>query len=118
MTDGATKPERMMSMPCIKVNSRLVETDNDGFLLDPAAWDEDVLRALADSDGIAELNDSHRKVIAYLRDYHKKYGSSPIIRKLCKDTGFTIIQLYNLFPSGPAYSANKLAGLPKPGGCV
>jgi tRNA 2-thiouridine synthesizing protein E len=41
-----------------------------------------------------------------------------MIRKLCKETGFTLQQIYELFPSGPAKGACKLAGLPKPTGCV
>jgi tRNA 2-thiouridine synthesizing protein E len=105
-------------MPYLMVNNRQIAVDDDGFLLDPGCWDEDVLLALAESDGIAEVGEGHRRVIAYLRDYHKKYRSSPIIRKLCKETGFTIIELYNLFPAGPVYGAHKLAGLPKPSGCV
>jgi tRNA 2-thiouridine synthesizing protein E len=41
-----------------------------------------------------------------------------MIRKLCKDTGFQLKYIYELFPSGPAKGACKIAGLPKPTGCV
>lgn len=105
-------------MATIQVKGRLVGVDEYGFLLDPACWDEDVLKTLAEAEGIAELNESQLRVINYLRAYHDKYGSAPIIRKLCKDTGLTIVQIYNLFPAGPAYGAGKLAGLPRPSGCV
>ena len=43
---------------------------------------------------------------------------APMIRKLCKETGFPLKKIYDLFPSGPAKGACKLAGLPKPTGCV
>ena len=43
---------------------------------------------------------------------------APMIRKLCKETGFKLNQIYEMFPSGPAKGACKLAGLPKPTGCV
>jgi len=105
-------------MPYIQVNDRKIEVDDDGFLVDPACWDEDVLKVLAEANGITNLNENHLKVIYYLRDYYSKYGSTPITKKLCKETGFTIIQIHNLFPAGPAYGAGKLAGLPKPSGCV
>jgi tRNA 2-thiouridine synthesizing protein E len=41
-----------------------------------------------------------------------------MIRKLCKETGFPLQKIYVLFPSGPAKGACKVAGLPKPTGCV
>jgi tRNA 2-thiouridine synthesizing protein E len=41
-----------------------------------------------------------------------------MIRKLCKETGFKLSYVYEMFPSGPAKGACKLAGLPKPTGCV
>jgi dissimilatory sulfite reductase related protein len=41
-----------------------------------------------------------------------------MIRKVTKDTGFPLKRIYELFPTGPAKGACKLAGLPKPTGCV
>jgi tRNA 2-thiouridine synthesizing protein E len=40
-----------------------------------------------------------------------------MIRKLCKGT-FPLKKIYELFPSGPAKGACKVAGLAKPTGCV
>ena len=47
-----------------------------------------------------------------------QFGIAPMIRKMCKETGFKLNEIYKLFPSGPAKGACKLAGLPKPTGCV
>ena len=44
-----------------------------------------------------ELTEDHWKVINYLRDYYKQYGIAPMIRKLCKDTGFPLKTIYELF---------------------
>jgi len=41
-----------------------------------------------------------------------------MVRSVCKTTGFPLMRIYDLFPSGPAKGACKLAGLPKPDGCV
>jgi dissimilatory sulfite reductase related protein len=41
-----------------------------------------------------------------------------MIRKICKDLGIDMKKLYELFPTGPAKGACKLAGLSKPTGCV
>ena len=95
-----------------------IEVDEDGFMLNPEEWNKDVAAALASTEGIDALNDDHWKVMNYLRDYYKEFGVAPMIRKLCKETGFPLKQIYELFPSGPAKGACKLAGLAKPTGCV
>lgn len=105
-------------MPSINVNGREIELDEDGFIVNPEEWDKDVAVALAAMEGITELTDDHWKVINYLRDYFKQFQIAPMIRKLCKETGFSLKYIYELFPSGPAKGACKLAGLPKPTGCV
>lgn len=92
--------------------------DEDGFMENPEEWNIDIALALALTEDIQELTDNHWKVINYLRDYFKQYGIAPMIRKLCKETGFSLKTIYELFPSGPAKGACKVAGLAKPTGCV
>ena len=65
-----------------------------------------------------ELTDEHWKVIKVLQDYYKKNGIAPMVRILSKVTGFKLKYIYELFPSGPGKGACKMAGLPKPTGCV
>ena len=95
-----------------------IEVDEDGFMTQPEAWTEDVAKALASTEGVDELGEDHWKVVNYLRDYFQQFGVAPMIRKLCKQTGYDLKQIYELFPSGPAKGACKVAGLPKPTGCV
>jgi tRNA 2-thiouridine synthesizing protein E len=95
-----------------------IEVDEDGFIEEPEQWNEEVALALASTEGVSELTDSHWKVVNYLRDYYTKFGVAPMIRKLCKETGFPLKEIYELFPSGPAKGACKVAGLAKPTGCV
>ena len=92
--------------------------DEDGFMMEPDEWNKAVAAALATTEGVDDLNDDHWKVVEYLRDYFLKFGVAPMIRKLCKETGFDLKSIYTLFPSGPAKGACKVAGLPKPTGCV
>jgi tRNA 2-thiouridine synthesizing protein E len=94
-----------------------IEVDEDGFMAEPDLWTEDVARALATTEGVQEMTDEHWKVVTYIRDYFAEFGTAPMIRKLCKGT-FPLKQLYELFPSGPAKGACKVAGLAKPTGCV
>ena len=92
--------------------------DEDGFLQEPDKWNEEVAAALATTEGVEELSEDHWKVVNYLREYYLQFGVAPMIRKLCKQTGFQLKEIYELFPSGPAKGACKVAGLPKPTGCV
>jgi len=95
-----------------------IAVDEDGFMQEPDKWDQKVAAALATTEGVESLTENHWKVVNYLREYYVQFGVAPMIRKLCKQTGFQLKEIYQLFPSGPAKGACKVAGLPKPTGCV
>ena len=105
-------------MPEFQVGDTTLEIDEDGFIQEPERWNQDVAIALAKTEGVEELTEEHWKLVNYLREYYLEYGIAPMIRKLCKATGFKLNKVYELFPSGPAKGACKVAGLPKPTGCV
>ncbi|HVB29135.1 MAG TPA: TusE/DsrC/DsvC family sulfur relay protein [Terriglobia bacterium] len=105
-------------MPSYQCEGKVYDVDEDGFLQDPGLWNDDVAKDFMSTEGISELTEDHWKVIHYIRNYYLQFGIAPMVRKVCKQTGFTLKEIYNLFPSGPAKGACKLAGLPKPTGCV
>jgi dissimilatory sulfite reductase related protein len=105
-------------MSVVHVKDKDVELDEDGFLVNPEDWNDDLVAYFAKQEEVSELTENHWKMINYLRDYYKKFGVAPMVRKLCKETGFSLKEVYEMFPSGPAKGACKLAGLPKPTGCV
>jgi dissimilatory sulfite reductase related protein len=105
-------------MPIFEYGSLKIQVDEDGFMENPEDWNEEVAFALASTEDVTELSEEHWKLINYLRDYFQQYGIAPMIRKLCKETGFPLKKVYELFPSGPAKGACKVAGLAKPTGCV
>jgi TusE/DsrC/DsvC family sulfur relay protein len=105
-------------MSVVQVKGKDVELDEDGFLVNPDDWSNDMVEYFASVEDVSQLTENHWKMINYLRDYFKKFGVAPMVRKLCKDTGFSLKEVYEMFPSGPAKGACKLAGLPKPTGCV
>ena len=105
-------------MPTFKQGDVEIEVDEDGFMQEPEKWDEAIAKALATTEGVDDMTDEHWKLVNYLREYYLKYGIAPMIRKLCKETGFPLKKVYELFPSGPAKGACKVAGLAKPTGCV
>jgi len=105
-------------MPMLNINGLEVEIDEDGFLLDHACWNEEVAKAISAGEGIKVLTEEHWKIIYYLRNHYRRFHLIPMISKICKETGYSLKRIYELFPSGPARGACKIAGLPKPAGCV
>ena len=105
-------------MPVLVLNGREYQVDEDGFLENPEIWTEEVAKDFMTEEGVTELTPDHWKVINMLRNHYQQFGIAPMIRKLCKEAGFKLNEIYKLFPSGPAKGACKLAGLPKPTGCV
>lgn len=105
-------------MSVIELQGLQIDVDEDGFIQQPELWNEQLAAAIATTEDVEELTEDHWKVINYLREYYTQFGIAPMIRKLCKETGFQLKYIYELFPSGPAKGACKIAGLPKPTGCV
>jgi TusE/DsrC/DsvC family sulfur relay protein len=108
----------------IEVGGKSIETDEEGYLVDLSQWDEEIAQKLAESEGL-EMTSDRWEIVNFLREYYQEYQIAPAVRvltkavgkKLGKDKG-TSKYLYELFPYGPAKQACKIAGLPKPTGCV
>jgi tRNA 2-thiouridine synthesizing protein E len=80
----------------LEIEGKEFEVDGDGFLKQPDLWDEEV---------------------AFRKNWEET-DMAPMIRKICQHTGIRLREIYELFPMGPAKGACKIAGLPKPDGCV
>jgi tRNA 2-thiouridine synthesizing protein E len=105
-------------MTMTTVAGHTVELNDEGFFVDPDAWTEDMAPELAAQEGIDELTDRHWQVIRFMRKEYTEKGAGPTVRVLGKTSGVTVKELYVLFPKGPAKTAAKIAGIPKPRGCV
>ena len=95
-----------------------VELDADGFMSDHTQWNAEIARELAREEGIDELTERHFAVLEYMRSEFIATGSGPSIRKLKNSGGVPTKELYGLFPGGPAKKAARIAGIPKPHGCI
>jgi tRNA 2-thiouridine synthesizing protein E len=95
-----------------------IALNEEGFVIDPNQWNEDVAVELARREGIDPLTDRHWEVIRFMRHEYETKGSGPSVRILGKTSGVSIKELYQLFPKGPAKLAAKIAGIPKPRGCI
>jgi tRNA 2-thiouridine synthesizing protein E len=106
-------------MPTIAYKDGTLEVNEEGFLLHPEEWDDDVAACLARAEeNLETLTEQHWAVIRFIRKHYLDTQGAPMVRAVCKGTGVPLKQIYELFPSGPAKGACKLAGLPKPDGCV
>jgi dissimilatory sulfite reductase related protein len=105
-------------MPIVEFQKTKFETDEDGFLNNLEDWNESWMHFIKESEGIKEITEDHWRVIKVLQDYYRKNGTAPRMSVLIKNTGFKLKYIYELFPSGPGKGACRMAGLPKPTGCV
>jgi len=105
-------------MSTVTLAGSSVDVDEEGFLTDADAWNEQIAQEIARENGIEDLTDRHWQVISYMRRTYIETGSAPSIRSLGKASGVPIKELYQLFPKGPAKLAAKIGGIPKPRGCI
>lgn len=95
-----------------------VEVNDEGFFVHPEQWTHDMAPELARREGIDDLTEAHWQVIRFMRAQYVATGTGPTVRVLGKTSGVSIKELYQLFPKGPAKIAAKIAGIPKPRGCI
>lgn len=105
-------------MSTVELIGKQVELDDQGYLKNPSDWSEDMARELAEEEGIDKLTDRHWAIINLMRKEYLEKGDAPSIRRLTKESGVSIKELYQLFPKGPAKKAARIAGVPKPTGCI
>jgi len=107
-----------------EVNGSMIEADEEGYITDISQWSPELANLIAKAENI-EMDEDHWEVVNFLRDYYEEYQIAPAVRVLTKaikkslgpDKGNSKY-LYELFPYGPAKQACKIAGLPKPTGCI
>jgi tRNA 2-thiouridine synthesizing protein E len=95
-----------------------VELNEEGFFVHPEQWTRDIAVELARADGITALTAQHWQVIDFMRSEYFAKGTGPTVRALGKTSGVSVKDLYQLFPKGPAKMAARIAGIPKPKGCI
>jgi len=107
-----------------EVNGTVYEADEEGYLTDISAWNEELAVLIAEDENIEMGNDAW-EVVNFLRSYYEEYQIAPAVRVLTKAIKRKLgpekgnsKYLYELFPYGPAKQACKIAGLPKPTGCI
>ena len=112
-------------MPSTTIAGRQIDVNDEGFLLDPDDWTEDLGAEFARLIGV-EMTEDHWTLVHYLRQDYKAQGEScsgsramrTTLRRVSTQTGMPVKQLFTLFPGKPAKKMAYVAGVPKPKGCV
>lgn len=81
-------------------------------------WNRDTATQIAAELGVPELSDAHWQLIEFVRDEYNRSGATPNIRKTTNLTGVATRQVYTLFPKAPGKTMARIAGVPKPVGCL
>lgn len=101
--------EKMIAGTAIHVN-------DEGYMTDFKEWNKQIGEELAKEANI-NLGARHWEVLNYIQDEFRK--ESPLtIRKIGKSGIVDIKEFYQLFPNAPLKTATKIAGIPKPAGCI
>lgn len=90
----------------------------EGFLLDPTAWTREVGTAMAAAMGLGTLTEAHWALIQFARSDFETKEASPNVRRISVGAGVGTKDIYRLFPKAPGKTIAKIAGIPKPGGCL
>jgi TusE/DsrC/DsvC family sulfur relay protein len=106
------------------VDGKTIDADEEGYLTNINEWTEELGAEIAKAEQI-NMTSEHWEVVNFLREYYSEYQIAPAIRVLTKAITKRLgaekgsnKYLYELFPYGPAKQACKVAGLPKPTGCI
>ena len=104
----------------IEINGRVIETDEEGFLLDPFVWDREVALQIAHSEQL-EMTDDRWIVVQFVREHFDERGTVPEARNILKLLERTLGKdratrrfLQSLFPYGYGQQACKIAGMRMP----
>jgi len=95
-----------------------VAFDHNGYLADPQQWTAELAAAIAASQGVAALTERHWAAVNAARGDFLETGSAPNIRRLTTISDVTTKELYQLFPKAPGMTVARVAGIPKPVGCI
>lgn len=87
--------------------------DEDGFLIDPSLWSEELGRSIAAEEGVHPLTAEHWRVIGHIRGKFLRLGALPNLRQVCRATDLSQSEIKGLF--GHCLTIWRIAGLPHPG---
>lgn len=97
---------------------QIADIDEEGYLVDPATWSEDVARDFAERENI-QLTENHWDAIRFMREYYAEHQIAPDVRHVTKHLSERLGPgsrniVFELFPYGYVKQACKIAGMKRP----
>ncbi|MFZ1908558.1 MAG: TusE/DsrC/DsvC family sulfur relay protein [Burkholderiales bacterium] len=104
----------------LQIDDRTIDTDEEGYLVDPADWSEAVAEELARRENL-RLEPLHWRVIGFMRAQLEARqvaaDARHVIKYLAEELGLgerARKRLFELFPYGYVKQACKIAGMRRP----
>ena len=96
----------------------LPNTDEEGYLVDPQEWTEEIARQFALQENI-QLTEDHWDAIRFMREYYADHQIAPDVRHVMKHLAKRLgpdsrNAIFELFPYGYVKQACKIAGMKRP----
>jgi len=97
---------------------QLPDISEEGYLVDPHTWNEDIARVFAKQESI-ELTPDHWDAIHFMRQYFEEHQVAPDVRHVTKHLAVRLgalsrNKIFELFPYGYVQQACKIAGMKRP----
>ena len=99
-------------MSVLEIGQLKIELNDNGYMLHPEEWDEDIAVELAKMNSIVPLTDDHWAIVRAVREYYLKFKVGPMLRMICKRTGLTEARVHALFHTCTRGCMCRIAGLP------
>jgi len=104
----------------IDATGRQIPTDEEGYLVEPGSWDEQVAQQLSSHEQL-QLGDEHWQIIDFMRRYYDDHQVAAdarfVVKYLADELGYgrkAQRHLFELFPYGYVKQACKIAGMKRP----
>jgi len=94
------------------------DIDEEGYLIEPSTWNEEVAQHFASLENIA-LTENHWDAIQFMREYYAEHQVAPDVRHVTKHLAERLgpdsrNAIFELFPYGYVKQACKIAGMKRP----
>jgi tRNA 2-thiouridine synthesizing protein E len=94
------------------------DIDDEGYLIDPSTWNEEVANAFATQENI-QLTENHWDAIHFMRQYYSEHQVAPDVRHVTKHLAERLGPgsrniIFELFPYCYVKQACKIAGMKRP----
>jgi TusE/DsrC/DsvC family sulfur relay protein len=94
------------------------DLDNEGYLVDPLIWDEQIAEEFARQENI-QLTGDHWDAIHFMRQYYAEHQVAPDVRHVMKHLAIRLgpasrNAIFELFPYGYVKQACRIAGMKRP----